>query len=158
MFQDFLNQPKECLFVLVNEKDKRVYVSFSTRFHARLGTIMEQLRDGTWRWKDMIRDRKKLSLAILETTVQKNFVKYYKEQFQKNGYTVYNDKEKLPLVYKFRIDYSQRKVLVVAVNARNDKTVLGRFDTYEAARGFLLYVRHNNPSNSLVFSINGVRK
>jgi hypothetical protein len=158
MFQDLLNLPKQAIFVLINEKDKRVYVSFSSTFHIRLGSILSQFRDGTWRWKDMLKDKKKLSLVILETTVQKNFVKYYKELYQKNGYTVYNEKEKLPLVYQFKINYSQRKVLVVAVNARNDKTLLGRFDTYEEARGFLLYIRHNNPSYSLCYSTKGLRK
>jgi hypothetical protein len=155
MFQEFLNLPKQAIFALVNERDKKVYVSFSMTFHVRLGSILGQFRDGSWRWKDMIRDRKKLSLVILETSIQKNFVKYYKEQFQKNGYTVYNEKEKLPLWYEFKINYSLRKVLVVAVNARNDKTVLGRFNTYEEARGFLLYIKHNNPANGLCYSIKG---
>jgi hypothetical protein len=158
IFQELLNLPKQAIFALVNETDGKVYVSFSTRFPSKLGSIIGQLVDKTWRWKEMILRRKFLKLVILETSVERNFVKYYKEQFQKNGYTVYNEKEKLPLWYEFKINYSLRKVLVVAVNARNDKTVLGRFNTYEEARGFLLYIKHNNPANSLCYSISGLRK
>lgn len=157
MFQSFLNLPKQAMFVLINEKDKKVYISFSTRFHTKLGSIVTQMRDGTWRWKDMIKDKKKLEVKILETRVEKHFVNYYRTEYRNKGYTLYNETERIPLQYEFKINYTSRRVLVVAVDRNYKKTILGRFETYEEARGFLFYVGHNNPSNSLVFSINGVR-
>ena len=157
MFQELLNLPKQAIFTLINEKDKKVYISYSTRLHSKLGSIAASLRDNTWRWKVMVKDKKKLQLVVLETTVERNFVKYYKEHYKALGYEIYNETEKPSLWYEFKITYSQRKVLVVAVTTRNDKTTLGRFNTYEEARGFLLYIRHSNPANSLCYAINGVR-
>jgi hypothetical protein len=155
VFQSILALPKQAIFVLLNEKDKKVYISYSTKFHSKLGSIAEQIHDHTWRWKDMIKDKKKLQLQILETSVQKNFVKYYRDYYRNKGYELYNEKERIPLWYEFKLGYTQRKVVVFAVDGHWNKTVLGRFDTYEEARGFLFYIRHNNPAHSLCYSIKG---
>jgi len=157
MFQSLLNLPKQAIFILINEKDKKVYISYSSKFHNKLGSIAEQIRDNTWRWKEMIKDKKKLELKILETNIERHFVNYYRNEYRNNGYTLYNETERIPLQYQFKIQYSSRRVLVVAVDKRWTRTILGRFETYEEARGFLFYIGHNNPAGSLVYSINGVR-
>ncbi len=156
MFQSFLNLPKQALFILINEKDKKVYISYSSKLHSRLGVIAVEITDRIWRYKDMVKDKKKLELRILETTPQKHFVNYYRNEYRNNGYELYNETERIPLQYQFKLCYTVRKVLVVAVDKRWNKTVLGRFETYEEARGFLLYIKHNNPACSLCYSLNGV--
>lgn len=153
MFQTLVSLPKQAIFVLLNEKDKKAYVSFSSRLSYKLGSIVTEMNEGTWRYKFMTRDRKKLSLVILETSVQKHFVKYYKDEYRNNGYELYNESERIPLQYRFVINYTKNRVLVVAVNNNNDKEILGKFKTYDEARGFLLYIQHNNPANSLCYSI-----
>jgi hypothetical protein len=145
------------MFVLINEKDKKVYISYSSKFHSKLGSIVSYIRDNTWRWKDMVKDKKKLELKILETRVERHFVNYFRNEYRNNGYTLYNETERIPLQYQFKIQYTSRKVLVVAVNKMWKPIVLGRFETYEEARGFLLYIGHNNPAGSLCYSNNGVR-
>lgn len=157
MIQNLFNLPKQAIFVLLNERDKKVYLSYSSRLPQKLGSIVSEMSGGTWRYKEMIKHKKRLRLVIIETNIQKNFIQYYKNEYLKKGYELYNAKEKAPLLYEFKIIYTQRKVLVVAVNTRNDKTILGRFNTYEEARGFLLYIQHNNPTNSLCYATNGGR-
>lgn len=101
----------------------------------------------------MVEDKDKLELIILDNTNTKNFVKYFIDQYRKQGYYIYNDTDKLPLTYRFRIEYTTRAVLVVAVNKRNEKEILGEFQYVGDAQEFLAYVMQNNPSKSLVYSL-----
>lgn len=141
------------IFALINEIDKRVYVSYSARFHQRLGTIQSEILGGDWKYKQMIDDQPKLVCKILENQNTKNFVKYYIDQYKKQGYYIYNGTEKIPLEYKFKMEITNRNVLVCAVNKRNEKTVLGTFKMYQDAQDFYEYIMKNNPAKSLVYAL-----
>jgi hypothetical protein len=143
----------QAIFALINETDKRVYVSYSSRLHKRIGSIMSEILAGEWKYKQMIEDKAKLKLVILEHQDTKTFVKYFIDDFKRRGYYIYNESEKPPVEYRFKIEHTVNHVLVVAVNKRNEKKVLGKFKMFEDARQFLEYVTGNNPTKSLVYSI-----
>lgn len=143
----------QAIFALVNDSDKRVYVSYSSRLHQRVGTILSEILAGDWKYKQMVLDRDKLAFVILEQQDTKNYVKYFIDQYRKQGYYIYNGTEKIPLEYRFRIEFDNRNILVCAVNKRNESITLGTFSMYDAANEFLQYVSSNNPAKSLVFAI-----
>lgn len=148
-----VSRTDNAIFALHNKTDKRIYISYSSRLHQRLGTILSEIVAGEWKFKTMVEDKDKLELIILDNTNTKNFVKYFIDQYRKQGYYIYNDTDKLPLTYRFRIEYTTRAVLVVAVNKRNEKEILGEFQYAGDAHEFLAYVMQNNPSKSLVYAI-----
>lgn len=150
----FLSRVDQGIFAIINEQDKRVYIGCSTRLHQRIGTINGEILEGTWKYKQMIVDKNCLVFLVLDNNPDKLFVKYFIDQYKKKKYTVYNDTERLPLEYRFRLEIlSQDRVIVVAVNKRNDKIVLGEFDRIMPAREFLKYINRNNPSKNLVFAV-----
>lgn len=141
------------VFAIINEIDKRVYVSYSSRLHQRLGIITSEILAGDWKYPQMIEDSSKLNVLILEQRDCKVFVKFFIGQYKKLGYSIYNDSEKIPLEYKFKMEYTNRNILVLAVNKRNEKEVLGTFKMFEDAQNFLSYIMNNNPTKNLVYSI-----
>jgi hypothetical protein len=160
MLQQFLSIPEAAIFALVNHSDKRVYISYSARLHQRLGAIATSMFQGLWKFPQMSKDWYKLELTILETRIDKCFVKYFIDDYRNKGYDIYNGTDKVPLGYKFRIDLdltssqsSVSRALVVAVNKRNEREILGKFRTMTEAKKFLKYVSKNNPCNNLVYAI-----
>jgi hypothetical protein len=141
------------IFALINETDKRVYVSYTSRLHQRLGTILSEILEGDWKFKEMIQDKDKLECVILEHRIEKNFVKYFINDYRNKGYYIYNSSDKNPLEYRFRIDITYHKVLVCAVNKRNEREILGEFSMFDEASEFLEYITVNNPTKSLVYKI-----
>lgn len=150
----FLSIHNQGIFAIVNHHSKYVYVGYSARLHQRLGIIQSEILEGTWKYKQMILDKDCLVFCLLDSSPDKLFVKYFMEQYQKEGYKLYNEDERLPLEYKFRIEILEgKRALVVAVNKRNDKIILGNFDRIMPAREFLKYISRNNPTKNLVFAL-----
>lgn len=141
------------IFAIINETDKRVYVGYSARLHKRLGIILSEILSGDWKYKQMIEDKGKLEFKILDHNTDKVFVKYFIVQYVKMGYSIYNDSERIPLEYKFRIEFGKEQVLVCAVNKRNEKEILGKFSMYQEAQEFLDYINRNNPARNLVYKV-----
>lgn len=153
MFQASLILPPAAIFALVNVQDKRVYIAYTSRLAATLGMIVTSVLDNKLGNDLMIRDARKLELVILETRLEKNFVKYFMDQYTKQGYQIYNGTSKIPLQYRFEMCYDGGSVVVVAANTRGEKTILGMFSKAKDAKSFLKYVKSNNPSNSLVYAL-----
>lgn len=111
------------------------------------------MQQGYWKYPAMTGDMAKLELVILEQRLEKNFVKYFLDEYRNDGYTIYNEKERIPLEYRFKIEYGEKSVFVVAVNKRKEKVRLGTYRKFKDAQRFLRYITKNNPANSLVYSI-----
>lgn len=138
-----------CIFAIINDFTKVVSVSYTTNFQQRLNQISTDFYNRGISLENY-------TARILETCCDDRcFVKYYVDDYRNKGYTIIDGK--LPLVYKFKIEFSieEKSVAVVAVNKRNDKIILGKFTNIETANKYLLFITVNNISNNLVFSICG---
>jgi hypothetical protein len=164
VFQTFLRLPPAAIFALINETDKKVYISHTTRLPTRLGEMVDKMTLGTWKFPAMTQDKHKLELKILEqsNTESRYFVQYFVSEYRNMGYTIYNETENLPKGYTFQIQYSfdtiafrmDELVSVIAINSQYEKIVLGKFQHPQEAEDFLEnVVKKNNPAGSLVFKI-----
>lgn len=167
MFQQILELPPACIFALVNETDKRVYISHTTRLPTRLGEMVDKMTLGTWKFPAMTEDKQKLELVILERgDTEKYFVQYFIGEYRKRGYTIYNETENLPRGYRFQIKYmlqgdwlskdylTRPGVLITAYLSNGETEILGKFHHPKEAEDFLEnVVKKNNPAGSLVFKI-----
>lgn len=165
LIHQLLTLPKTAVFALINDFDKRVYVSYSTTFKTRLMGIIEQISTKRWKYRGMLNELKHIRLVILDKNLPEHelkiFTKYHRDMYRNNGYRFYN-KEKVPLQYSFSIRFTDRKnaICVVAFNSRKEPTILGYFETIELAQEFLVMVkdRNLNPSQNLVYARNGMTK
>lgn len=155
LLKGLFEAPQRGIFAIINEFDKRIYVSYTKDLQARLGTISSEILNGLWKFPLMTEDRNKLTLKVLESSEEKVFVKYYIDHYRNLGYTVYNENERVPLELHFGLVFGvdERSVNVVAINKRNDKIVLGKFRNIETATRFLEYAQKYNASKNLVYAI-----
>lgn len=151
-FQYLLGLPNSAIFAVLDDFKKLAYISYSTNLKHRIGQICSDISDNSFKVALSIENSR---LEILETNVDKNFINYYVQEYRNKGYTVYE--ERLPVQYSFSIvfDIKNRNIMVVAKLKRNDKIVLGNFADIETAKKFLGYVKENNHTNNLIYSIYG---
>jgi hypothetical protein len=156
VFQYLLDAPNEAIFAVINDFNKTIYVSYTHDLQRRLGIITSEILSGYWfEYNELETNTKNIDFRILETNVDRVLVKYYIDDYRNKGYSVYG--KKIPLQYKFRIEFGvvSKGVEVIAVNKRNDKICLGKFQNFEEASNFLSYVNRNNKSMNLIYSIDG---
>lgn len=98
------------VYALLNKKHKKIYIQSSSNITKSLGDIISQIATKICTNKDMLRDRKYLSIKILETGDFPSINKLKWIQFYRNeGWTIYN-KEILPQ-YKARLQVVHRDVV-----------------------------------------------
>lgn len=95
------------VYALVNVKYKKIYVQGTLNIIKSLGDMISQIATKICTNKDMIRDRKYLSIKILETG-DFPFINKLKwlDYYRKEGWTIYNQ-ENLPK-YKIRLQVVHR--------------------------------------------------
>lgn len=98
------------VYALINKKHKKIYIQGTSNITKSLGDMIAQIASKICTNKDMIRDRKYLSIKILEAGdfpfINKlKWISYYCAQ----GWTIYN-KENLPQ-YKARLQIVHRDVV-----------------------------------------------
>ncbi len=98
------------VYALINNKHKKIFIQSSSNITKSLGDIISQIATRICTNKELIRDRKYLSIKILETgdfpSINKlKWISYYRTQ----NWTIYN-KETLPQ-YKARLQVVHRDVV-----------------------------------------------
>lgn len=158
VFQYLLTVPDNVIYAIIDDFNHKVELSYTSVFKRRLGTILDELSNKVSSIENNTRfDEKndnigaiKITAKILEISSDSNLVKYYIDHYRNLNYEV---SSKIPLQYSFNIEIDNDKVNVIARNKRNKKITLGKFDSIELATEFLDYVKANNVTDNLIYSI-----
>jgi hypothetical protein len=142
-FNELLKLPQMCVWALINEEKKLVFVSYSRNFFFNIGRTIETLNDGS-HWASS--DKENAKLIIIETINEENDLRvrarYWDEYFKKEGYKSYRKIK--PINYRTRIETIKRAsdnklllaVELISANYRN-KLIVGVFDKIEDANKFI---------------------
>jgi hypothetical protein len=110
LFNEFLNLKRCGIFALVNNEDKKVYITFSKEICSSFARIIREIHEKTCSYKQLIDDAQKLSYIFIENINYEDTkldihlkMEYFIQQYKHLGYTMYNDKHK-PAKFKVVID------------------------------------------------------
>lgn len=118
---------------LENKKTKRVLLFASSNPLLYLSKLISSLITKRHTNQDLIRDRKRLKLTVLETgTDDKWSLNYWYNEYSRNGYTFYSSKKPLQLIVHLRIDY-RYGAMVELRNKGGKAIVVGVFKTLDDA-------------------------
>lgn len=134
--------PKECLYAVINECDKRIQVFSTSNFISHISRLAQEL--GHLNNKPLLEDLQNIKVVILETEFRDKKHRYslYRREIQKykdGGWTFYSDRNvalyRLNQGYKYK---GHKLYYVVELVARNgDRTVVGAFTKAKEAKRFI---------------------
>lgn len=149
------------VWALVNLVDNKIYINYSNNILASLSRNISEILDNSHSCRPIISDYAKLELVILETHVPHNQLKvksgYYMDSYKNNGWSLYNTNPPVKYTVKTLIA-KDCKAHVVLVNKRNDKLVVGVFDSIYEADEFSSSVYPNNTVTTILYSQNSLTK
>lgn len=128
--KQLLSLPKMGVFALINDQDRVVFITHSSCIVESLGKLIRQLKERTHNCANLIIDRDKLRLVVLEEIQNSSALsvrtRYWIDQYVAKGYGLYS---KINAVkYRLRVEYDELgNVIVKAVNTRNKGYVIGVF-------------------------------
>ena len=128
--KQLLSLPKMGVIALLNDQDRCIYVTHSSCIVESLGKLLRQLQDKTHNCANLIIDREKLRLVVLEVIQNPDALgvrtRYWADEYVAKGYGLYS---KINAVkYRLHVEYDELgNVMVKAVNTRNRGYVIGVF-------------------------------
>lgn len=146
-FQELVTAPKTAVFCLYNRKKNKAFLTLGKDYLKRLTQIVTELKDGSFRIKEMNSDINDLEIIILETCNDDSAYQlfrmqmdYWYDYISNLGIGLYGRRHTF-LKYRPRlnmgIDFSGRNVIFVElVNKRYEAEVVGVFDSLEEAENF----------------------
>ena len=150
------NYPEMCIYGLINSKDHKIYIGYTSNLPSALSRIIKETKDSNNKLKH---DWNKLELVILETiTDRKNLRvrhKFYNNEYSNRGWVLYNKGSNLTS-YKLRLDAINNgvgkdlSIHVKLISRRYREIVVGIFNTHEEALNWCLT---NYPDNSNITNI-----
>ena len=153
---NLFNYPELCIYGLINSKDHKIYIGYTTNLPSALSRIIKETKYSNNKLKQ---DWNKLELIILETiTDRKNLRvrhRFYNNDYSNKGWMLYNKNSNLTS-YKLRIDVMNNgigkdlNVQVKLISRRYREIVVGIFNTYEEASNWCLT---NYPDYSNIVNI-----
>lgn len=142
LIKDLFNYPEMCVYGLVNDTDKRIYLGFTSNLPLALSRIIKDLKYSNGKLKN---DLDKLELIILESITDRNNlrVRYrvHQTEYSNKGWMLYRRDNKLPN-YKLRIDvvkasdgYIQKdyQVHIKLATRAGKELIVGAFSNYPDA-------------------------
>ena len=149
------------IWALANPVDKKIFISYSNNILSSLSRNISEILDNSHSCRQLISDYNRLELMILETPVPSNQLKvksgHYMDHYKDNGWSLY--KANPPVKYTVKTLIAKDcKAHVVLVNKRNDKLVVGVFDTMHEADEFTSSAYPNNTVTTIIYSQNSLSK
>lgn len=147
-----LRYPRNAVYALINDSDKKVYVSYSVDV---LLAIRRLLAD--YAVLDADYKSGKIRIAILETISDKKtmqlYVEHYQVKYEGMGYSFY--KRNRFVHYKIQIAIETDRLVYVFLVSRNySKLIVGIFSKMDQANAFKKVLENSNPILP-VFALNG---
>jgi len=140
--QEIISLPQAGIWALVNEKDRRIYLTFSNAVAGSLTRNLMALKDGSHRSKQMVKDLPKLTFKLIEPFSKSNVenrlrLKYWMDQYSVQEYEHYISGVSIKIRVQKELSAHPRGVIVRLVNSRYKKIPLGLFGTMEEADRFI---------------------
>lgn len=141
LFNTMYKLPRSGIYSLVNEKDKRVYISHSKDICTSISRLLRDIHSKNIVYKQMIKDAPKLQFNKLENinnydTLVDIHTKldYFIQGYKQRGYSLYNTKHKyLQLKVSIEVGEDLDVVYVKLISSLHKKIVVGVFEKmYEA--------------------------
>jgi len=154
-----LNSPG--VYAFLNTEDKQIYITQSNNILSSVSRNIAQIRDKSHPCRPLLRKLPKLQLIVLEhelsTKNRKIRVGYWKTHYKNKGYELYNPS--IPVTYKIQTRItSDYFVHVLLINKRNDKIVVGVFNTLFESESFISEHYPNQSINNVIYSSNDLTK
>lgn len=151
----YLNQPG--VWAFVNDRDKIVYLSYSSNILSSVSRNTRELHDKSHPCRRMIQHKPILRFELLESNCQKAKLGYWIDFYRNKGYSFYRNRNG-EVTYKARITITDEFLIhVQLVNRRNDKIVVGVFSDMEEAKSFT-QTYYSNKIHKIVYSDNPLTK
>ena len=138
--------PLQGIIALINDSDKKVYLTQGSNIPVLLGKIISEIKQGIHTHQELCDDYKKLKAMVIETQIDITHrylhMSYWYDYFEASGYKLYTKKNHLSYkVSKGLVNVSKNSsklvVEVYLVNSRCEKTVVGVFETIQQADEFI---------------------
>lgn len=139
-FAELLDTSCSGIWGLVNEADRKIYLSYSNNILSSISRNISDLKSRCHSCRDLNNDLSKLSIIIVERNTPSSQLKLslsnWMDNYRNNNYGLY--REFIPVSYKLRKVVSKDYLVhVLLVNSRNDKIVVGIFDKMDLADQFI---------------------
>lgn len=142
LMQVMATAPRECVYGLINESDKKVQVYSTANFLSHLTRLVQEL--GSVNNQAIKEDLENIVLVVLETEFpniesRNNKYKTWVAKYKSQGYEFYNDLSVVQYKVKESFRYKDRKAYYVVelVSRKGGKAILlGAFSKYREAREF----------------------
>ncbi len=136
------NSPKECVYSLVNEKDRKVQVFSTSNFISSVCRLVQDL--GNYNNEELLKDLNNIKVCILETEFnskesRNNSYKRIVARYKTQGYEFYNELVVVQYRLKESFQYKGGKPYYVyeLVSHKGSKAiVVGVFSKYREARSW----------------------
>jgi hypothetical protein len=139
--------PLVTVYAIINEKDKALFLHYSSNTPVALGRHVSLLKTGQHYCKGLLEAytggywlKSKLTPAILEEVGNVQELRYrwsyFIDYYSNLGYTFYNN-TKFTSRVTTEVDEVRQEIHVVVVNSKSDKIVLGRFPHIDDAENFI---------------------
>lgn len=154
-----LNTPG--VYALINNKDKRIFITQSNNILSSVSRNIAQIRDKSHSCRPLLRNLPNLELLVLEHESspknRKIRLSYWMTIYKTKGYELYNPSTPVSYKVQARIT-SDYFVHVLLINKRNDKLVVGVFNTMSEAESFISQNYPNQSINNVIYSSNDLTK
>lgn len=162
IIQEMKKLPKASIMALYNPKKGLVHLLLCRDGLKSVTRTLSEIREGTYRFKELIEDQDDLELIVLEElndySTLRLHMNYWFQYIKKLGLNLYTKKHNY-LQYKARINVSldlegDNVVFVELVNRRNEAYVVGVFKNMADAKAFKSFYFDNQRYVYPVYSTN----
>lgn len=164
LISELIKLPSMCIYALINQPEKKIYLGFTTNIVTALGRITKDIKYSN-------EELNNLPFVIIESPKDRINLyarfNYWYNYYSNKGYLFYNkNKPKLP-IYKVRIDlmsdfrlkYETSALCYVKLVTRGYKElIVGIFKDYETAQEWTALNYSNGEVNKIVYSNNDLTK
>lgn len=160
--KNLIDYSKPGIWGFFNEKDKRFFISYSNNILSSVSRNITQIQDKSHSCRKLIRDLPHLNLVLfvddaLDTKSRKIRTMELINAFISKGYTPYINRTLVS--YKLRmVITNEYNIHVLLINKRNDKIIVGVFDSINEANSFINSNYPNNKITKIIYSENSLSK
>lgn len=133
LYTTLVDIPLQAVYAFVNEIDRKVYVCASQDTIMSISQNVSALKQFVHRIGSMQDDAGKMWIRILETVEDSTELmlreNYWKDQFLSEGYTLYNNRNRVQYRIREELDIETGRIIVKLVSRRNKQIVVGVFNT-----------------------------
>lgn len=145
------------VWAFVNDTDKIVYLSYSKNIQSTVSRNIKEMADNSHSCKQLIKDKSKLQLQVLEYNCSKAKLSYWIDNYRNKGYSLYRERNG-EVVYRVKVKIiPEYFVHVTLCNLRGTSTVVGVFDNMQEANSFI-QTHYSDKIYNIVYSDNILTK